>query len=152
LGVPRSQLIIDPGLGFGKTRRQNFEIIASLASLKRFRLPILAGASHKSFIHAVVAGEVLDAGRASMRMGSTYWKIARRTSKQGAKTEAAEYPEAGNSDALHASAALDFGDAAAVTGLVLSGAHIVRVHNVSAALPAVRIADAILAATTPKLV
>ncbi|HTV55831.1 MAG TPA: dihydropteroate synthase, partial [Terriglobia bacterium] len=50
LGVPRSQLIVDPGLGFGKTRLQNFQIFARLDFLKRFGLPVLVGASRKSFI------------------------------------------------------------------------------------------------------
>ncbi|HEV2418840.1 MAG TPA: dihydropteroate synthase [Terriglobia bacterium] len=140
LGVPTSQLIIDPGLGFGKTRRQNFEIIAQLARLKRFRLPILAGASHKSFIQAMVAGEGLDIDRKANL--SAYWKLTRE--KAGARRVASEL-------ALRAELALDFGDAAALVGLVLGGAHILRVHNVGAALPAVRIADAILAASTPRL-
>lgn len=141
LGVPRSQLIIDPGLGFGKTRRQNFEIIARLARLKQFHLPILAGASHKSFIQAVAAGEGLDGGRKASR--SAYWKLARE--KSGARGPASEL-------ASQAELALDFGDAAALAGLVLDGAHILRVHNVAAALPAARIADAILAASPQKLV
>src|SRR6202521_808217 len=56
-GVRRSQLIIDPGLGFGKSRRQNFEILAYLDRLRWLRLPILVGTSRKSFVQAVVAGE-----------------------------------------------------------------------------------------------
>jgi len=59
-GVRRSQLIIDPGLGFGKTRRQNFQILAELDRLRRFRMPILIGASRKSFVQAIVAGEGLN--------------------------------------------------------------------------------------------
>lgn len=140
LGLSRSQLLIDPGLGFGKTRRQNFEIIARLARLKRFHLPVLAGASHKSFIQAVVAGEGLNGGRKTNR--SAYWKLAR---------EKASVRRAASKLALPAELALDFGDAAAIAGLVLGGAHILRVHNVAAALPAVRIADAILTANPPRL-
>src|SRR5208282_2056368 len=55
-GVARSQLILDPGLGFGKTRRQNYEILASLEKLWRFHLPLLIGASRKSFVQAIAAG------------------------------------------------------------------------------------------------
>ncbi|HEV2500316.1 MAG TPA: dihydropteroate synthase [Terriglobia bacterium] len=139
LGVPPSQLIIDPGLGFGKTRRQNFEIIARLARLKRFHLPILAGASHKSFIQAVVAGKRLDGRKANP---SAYWKLTKE--KASARSAASEL-------ALQVELALDFGDAAAIAGLTLGGAHILRVHNVAAALPAARIADAILTANPPKL-
>ena len=40
-------------------------------------------------------------------------------------------------------AALQFGDAAAVVAAIISGAHIVRVHDVEQILPAVRIADAV---------
>ena len=59
-GVRRSQLILDPGLGFGKSRRQNYEILAGLAKLQRFHLPMLIGASRKSFVQAIVAGEGLN--------------------------------------------------------------------------------------------
>lgn len=49
-GVGRAQLLIDPGLGFGKSPLQNFEIIQNLRRLARLRLPILIGPSRKSFI------------------------------------------------------------------------------------------------------
>ncbi len=49
-GVQKHQLAIDPGLGFGKRREQNSEIIANLATLRVFDLPILIGPSRKSFL------------------------------------------------------------------------------------------------------
>jgi dihydropteroate synthase len=49
-GVQKHQVVIDPGLGFGKRREQNSEIIAHLAVLKSFDLPILIGPSRKSFL------------------------------------------------------------------------------------------------------
>ncbi len=49
-GVQKHQIVIDPGLGFGKRREQNSEIIANLALLKDFDLPILIGPSRKSFL------------------------------------------------------------------------------------------------------
>jgi dihydropteroate synthase len=126
-GMPRSQLIIDPGLGFGKTRRQNFEILAHLGRLARFGLPILVGTSRKSFVQAVVAGERLEPPRARH---SSPWRMT-----------------SGRNAASRASLALREGDAAAVALSILGGAHIVRVHDVEAILPAVRIADALLAAS-----
>lgn len=140
LGVARRQLIIDPGLGFGKTRRQNYEILARLSSLGRLGLPIMLGASRKSFVQAIVAGEGIEPSRISgPRAGASNadreirrWPISR----QRRRTE----------NERGALAALDFGDAAAAASAALAGAHIVRVHSVAAALPAVRIADAILAA------
>ncbi len=49
-GVQKHQIVIDPGLGFGKRREQNSEIIAHLGMLKEFDLPILVGPSRKSFL------------------------------------------------------------------------------------------------------
>ncbi|HEX3683347.1 MAG TPA: dihydropteroate synthase [Bryobacteraceae bacterium] len=49
-GVQRHQIVIDPGLGFGKRREQNSEIIANLEALRSFDLPILVGPSRKSFL------------------------------------------------------------------------------------------------------
>jgi len=125
-GLPRSRLILDPGLGFGKSRFQNFEILAHLGKLRRFGLPILVGSSRKSFVQAIASGAGFYAGalRAprTKRGGPAYWPMM-------------ENP------------ALQLGDAAAVVAAILAGAHIVRVHDVGAVLPAVRIADAVLAAS-----
>jgi dihydropteroate synthase len=129
-GVRRSQLVIDPGMGFGKTRRQNFEILGGLERLRRFRLPILTGTSRKSFVQAIAAGDGLEPARQRKRRSSPGWALL-RTAKA---TRLIPQP-------------LQLGDAAAVTASILGGAHIVRVHDVNAILPAVRIADAILAAT-----
>src|SRR5579862_8760827 len=49
-GVQRHQIVIDPGLGFGKRREQNAEIIAHLNMLRPLDLPILIGPSRKSFL------------------------------------------------------------------------------------------------------
>lgn len=49
-GVQRYQIVLDPGLGFGKRREQNSEIIANLGALRQFELPILVGPSRKSFL------------------------------------------------------------------------------------------------------
>ncbi|MGH9581745.1 MAG: dihydropteroate synthase [Bryobacteraceae bacterium] len=49
-GVQKQQVVIDPGLGFGKRREQNSEIIASLAMLRTLDLPIAIGPSRKGFL------------------------------------------------------------------------------------------------------
>jgi len=49
-GVKREQIIIDPGIGFGKTAEHNLTILQQLAELKSLRQPILVGASRKSTI------------------------------------------------------------------------------------------------------
>ncbi len=55
-GLRRSQLLIDPGIGFGKGAEQNYEIVQRLGRLAKFRLPILIGTSRKSFIGKVLGG------------------------------------------------------------------------------------------------
>jgi dihydropteroate synthase len=55
-GVKRSQLVIDPGIGFGKTAAQNLEILRGLRRLEKFRLPVLIGTSRKTFVGTVLNG------------------------------------------------------------------------------------------------
>lgn len=47
-GVPRQRIVIDPGIGFGKTVQHNFELLARQAQLLRWGYPLLAGWSRKS--------------------------------------------------------------------------------------------------------
>jgi dihydropteroate synthase len=49
-GVARSQIVVDPGIGFGKTAAQNLEVMRRLPELSALGLPILVGTSRKSFI------------------------------------------------------------------------------------------------------
>ncbi|HWZ33517.1 MAG TPA: dihydropteroate synthase [Bryobacteraceae bacterium] len=49
-GVERRQIVIDPGIGFGKRKEQNSEILAQLEQLAALELPILVGASRKLFL------------------------------------------------------------------------------------------------------
>ena len=48
--VDKSRIVIDPGIGFGKRKEQNAEILARLPELSRLELPILIGPSRKSFL------------------------------------------------------------------------------------------------------
>jgi dihydropteroate synthase len=52
-GIPRDRIVLDPGIGFGKTPAQSITAIARLAELKSFGLPLLVGASRKRFIDSV---------------------------------------------------------------------------------------------------
>ncbi|ABL99162.1 dihydropteroate synthase [Shewanella amazonensis] len=49
-GIPRAQIILDPGFGFGKTVSHNYELLARFAEFERFGLPLLAGLSRKSML------------------------------------------------------------------------------------------------------
>lgn len=109
-GVKRESLVIDPGIGFGKSQEQNIELIAKLdqivAALSDF--PLLIGTSRKSFLGRLLAD---DNGNPAPSDGR-----------------------------LHATMA-------STTAAVLTGAHIVRVHDVKAAVETLKTTDAIKAAT-----
>jgi dihydropteroate synthase len=49
-GIPDEHIILDPGIGFGKTVEQNLELIDRLAEIRALGYPVLLGASRKSFI------------------------------------------------------------------------------------------------------
>lgn len=99
-GMKHNHLIVDPGIGFGKTLEQNLAIINHLDRFESFGLPLMIGTSRKSFIGRLTGREA--------------------------------------SDRL-------FGTAASVAAAIIRGAHIVRVHDVTQILDAVRVTDALLA-------
>ena len=55
-GVPRANLMVDPGIGFGKTADQNIEVLRELGRLKDLGLPLLVGTSRKSTIGRLLGG------------------------------------------------------------------------------------------------
>jgi dihydropteroate synthase len=56
-GISRGRIVLDPGIGFGKTPTQSMTAIRHLDRLRAFGLPVLIGASRKRFIASVVASE-----------------------------------------------------------------------------------------------
>jgi dihydropteroate synthase len=105
-GVKRESIVIDPGIGFGKSQEQNIELIAKLDQLiSAFPdFPLLIGTSRKSFLGRILADANGNAAPVEER--------------------------------FHASMA-------SLTAAVLKGAHIVRVHDVKAAIETARIAEEI---------
>lgn len=59
-GVPREKIIVDPGIGFGKTVEHNLSLIANMAKLVELGYPILLGASRKAFIGTLTGKPVED--------------------------------------------------------------------------------------------
>jgi dihydropteroate synthase len=110
-GIGKRSIVVDPGIGFGKTAEQNFELLGKgLAQLARLGYPILVGPSRKSFIRRSVENS--------------------RESRDIKRSEALP----GTDEVL-------FGTAAAVAAAILNGAHIVRVHDVRQMLSVARVAD-----------
>jgi len=56
-GIARDSIVLDPGIGFGKTPQQSMICIARLAAFRAFGLPLLVGASRKRFIASIVPSE-----------------------------------------------------------------------------------------------
>ncbi len=54
-GVRKSQIIIDPGIGFGKSFEQNYELLRKLPELAKLGYPLLVGTSRKGFLGATLA-------------------------------------------------------------------------------------------------
>lgn len=106
-GIAHDRIIIDPGIGFGKTVDHNLLLIKNLAQLQDLDLPILIGPSRKAFIRKLLKENPEEEIRPDMTIVGT-------------------------------------GTLAAMCAAVLSGAHIVRVHEVASARAAVKIIDAIL--------
>jgi dihydropteroate synthase len=52
-GIAKDQIVLDPGIGFGKTQEQSMAVLARLDELRVFDLPLLVGASRKRFIDTV---------------------------------------------------------------------------------------------------
>ena len=81
-GIPDAHIILDPGIGFGKTKPQNFEALAAVPKLRRFGCPILIGVSRKSlFGHLLGVGTderlvpTLAANLATATMGATIFRV-----------------------------------------------------------------------------
>ncbi len=98
-GITRRRLIIDPGIGFGKTMQHNMSLLANVSAFKVMRCPILIGASRKSMMSQLLNRSV--------------------------------------DQRVH-------GGVAIATAAVLSGAKIIRSHDVAATLDAIRVATALL--------
>ncbi len=70
-GIAEDRIIVDPGIGFGKTREENLEIIRRLSELRRLGFPLLIGPSRKSFIGKTLdlpAGERLEGTAAAVAL------------------------------------------------------------------------------------
>ena len=98
-GVDSSKIIIDPGIGFAKTPKQNIELLRRLSEFKALKMPILVGTSRKSFI-----GKILNQKEPQKRV---------------------------------------LGTAATCCSAIMSGADILRIHDVAEIYDVSRVADAI---------
>jgi dihydropteroate synthase len=102
-GIAAEQVVLDPGIGFGKTLEHNLQLLAALRSFTKWRRPLLLGVSRKSFIGALLGVDVKNRLPASL---------------------------------------------ACVTLAAAAGVQIMRVHDVTATVQTLRMAEAILSRTS----
>ena len=81
-GVAKAQIILDPGIGFGKSVSQNYELLARLPELARLGFPLLVGTSRKEFIGRALggrSGKRTTLGHGGDRHGEYPWRRAYRS-------------------------------------------------------------------------
>jgi dihydropteroate synthase len=71
-GIARDRMVIDPGIGFGKTLEHNLELLRGLPRLAECGVPLLVGASRKSFIGRILNREK-PADRRAGSLGAAAW-------------------------------------------------------------------------------
>ena len=113
-GVQRAAIVLDPGFGFGKIRDENHPLLSKLGSLVELGYPVLAGVSRKSFLT-----------RAATASGSDS-PLKPELSVPLTPEQLEHATQIGN------------------TAAILSGAHILRVHDVASARRTANIADRLL--------
>jgi dihydropteroate synthase len=81
-GIAQSRIILDPGIAFGKTARQNVEVIARLRELLDFGYPILVGVSRKAFLGSLIEGGIeaqligtIAANLAALAAGASIFRV-----------------------------------------------------------------------------
>ena len=75
-GVAKTQIIIDPGIGFGKNYAQNLELLRRLPELSKLGYPLLVGTSRKSFIAHILRTQSQQASEADDRIWGTAATVA----------------------------------------------------------------------------
>lgn len=75
-GATKNQIILDPGIGFGKSFSQNYEILAKLPVLARLGYPLLVGASRKGFLATALEKRSQAGARKAVPMKERIWATA----------------------------------------------------------------------------
>ncbi len=75
-GVPRENIALDPGFGFGKRGAENYALLAGLGELRAFRLPIVAGISRKGFLAQTVDAALPGHARSAVAATRGYPTLA----------------------------------------------------------------------------
>ncbi|HEY4907709.1 MAG TPA: dihydropteroate synthase [Candidatus Acidoferrum sp.] len=127
-GVEKSQIVLDPGIGFGKSFPQNYELLRRLPEIAKLGYPLAVGTSRKGFLGHTLALAKEGAFDEPFRQSTvTSKKLA--TLRSGSPAPAEKRL---------------FATAATVAASILGGAHIVRVHDVTEMAQVAAVTDRVL--------
>jgi dihydropteroate synthase len=127
-GVAKNQIVLDPGVGFGKSFPQNYELLRRLPEIAKLGYPLAVGTSRKGFLgHTLALAKegAFDAG--ARRSAGLSKKLATLRADKAVRSE----------ERL-------FATAATVAASILGGAHIVRVHDVAEMEEVAAVTDRVL--------
>jgi dihydropteroate synthase len=127
-GVAKNQIVLDPGIGFGKSFPQNYELLHRLPDIAKLGYPLAVGTSRKGFLGHTLA--LASEGTFDERV-----RHSRAAAKKLATLRAGKPVR--SEDRL-------FATAATVAASILGGAHIVRVHDVAEMAQVAAVTDRIL--------
>ena len=127
-GVQKNQLVLDPGIGFGKSFPQNYELLRKLPEIAKLGYPLVVGTSRKGFL------------------GHTLALAKQRAFDEGVRQSASSSKMLATlrSDKPVPSDERVFATAATVAASILGGAHIVRVHDVAEMAQVAAVADRVM--------
>jgi dihydropteroate synthase len=127
-GVAKAQIAIDPGVGFGKSFPQNYELLRRLPEIAKLDYPLVVGTSRKGFLgHTLALAKEGAFDEGARRSANASAKLATLRSNRPVPSE----------ERL-------FATAATVAASILGGAHIVRVHDVAEMAQVAAVSDRVL--------
>jgi dihydropteroate synthase len=127
-GVAKSQIVLDPGIGFGKSFPQNYELLRKLPEIAKLGYPLAVGTSRKGFLGHTLA----------LAKDGAFDERARHSASASKKLAALR------ADKPLRSEERIFATAATVAASILRGAHIVRVHDVAEMAQVAAVTDRVL--------
>jgi dihydropteroate synthase len=127
-GVKKSQIVLDPGIGFGKSFPQNYELLRKLPEIAKLGYPMAVGTSRKGFLgHTLALAKARAFDEGARHSASSPKKFATLRSDKPVPSDERV-----------------FATAATVAASILGGAHIVRVHDVTEMEQVAAVTDRVL--------
>ena len=132
-GIADNNIIIDPGIGFGKTPLHNLEILKRLSELKCLNRPVMIGTSRKSFISSIL--KISEPARLRPHSPCAFLRKQDAGASSGGRSGGEEGLSKDNSQLV--------GTLVTLVIAIMKGVNIVRVHDVKEAVQVTKMCKAI---------